>query len=139
MKRVLFCACAVVVILVSANGCALSPTCGSCDGGCATLNGSCDSGPGYASGSHGSNGSRCSNCGMAGAGGLMGCPHCGLFARARGIAGHRQGHPYGQITPHPAHGYPGPAGPTTAAYAYPYYTVRAPRDFLVDNPPSIGR
>ena len=29
----------------------------------------------------------------------------------------------------------GPPGPT---YAYPYYTVRGPRDFLIDNPPSIG-
>jgi hypothetical protein len=23
-------------------------------------------------------------------------------------------------------------------YAYPYYTTRAPRDFLMDNPPTIG-
>ena len=30
------------------------------------------------------------------------------------------------------------AGPNSAAYAYPYYTVRAPRDFLMKNPPSIG-
>ena len=29
-------------------------------------------------------------------------------------------------------------GPPSAAYAYPYYTTRAPRDFLLDNPPSIG-
>lgn len=34
---------------------------------------------------------------------------------------------------------PGPAGPQTAAVGYPYYTLRGPRDFLVDNPPSIGR
>lgn len=27
----------------------------------------------------------------------------------------------------------------TAQVAYPYYTVRGPRDFLLDNPPSIGR
>ena len=33
----------------------------------------------------------------------------------------------------------GPAGPPTAAYAYPYYTVRGPRDFLMKNPPTIGR
>jgi hypothetical protein len=33
----------------------------------------------------------------------------------------------------------GPPGPPTAAVAYPYYTLRGPRDFLVDNPPSIGR
>jgi predicted small secreted protein len=32
----------------------------------------------------------------------------------------------------------GPAGPPTAATAYPYYTLRGPRDFLTDNPPSIG-
>ena len=32
----------------------------------------------------------------------------------------------------------GPAGPATAAYAYPYYTVRGPRDFLMDKPPTIG-
>ncbi len=30
-------------------------------------------------------------------------------------------------------------GPNTGAAVYPYYTVRGPRDFLVDNPPSIGR
>ena len=30
------------------------------------------------------------------------------------------------------------AGPPTAAYSYPYYTTRAPRDFLMNNPPSIG-
>ena len=40
---------------------------------------------------------------------------------------------------HVPHGYnTGPTGPPTASYAYPYYTTRAPRDFLQDNPPSIG-
>ena len=29
-------------------------------------------------------------------------------------------------------------GPSSAAYAYPYYTVRAPRDFLMENPPPLG-
>ena len=29
-------------------------------------------------------------------------------------------------------------GPCTATYAYPYYTTRAPRDFLQDNPQTIG-
>jgi len=29
-------------------------------------------------------------------------------------------------------------GPPTGAVTYPYYTLRGPRDFLVDNPPSIG-
>ncbi len=31
------------------------------------------------------------------------------------------------------------AGPQTPTYSYPYYTTRGPRDFLADNPPSIGR
>jgi hypothetical protein len=30
-------------------------------------------------------------------------------------------------------------GPSTGAVAYPYYTLRGPRDFLLDDPPSIGR
>ena len=33
----------------------------------------------------------------------------------------------------------GMAGPPTAAYRYPYYTTRGPRDFLMGNPPTIGR
>jgi hypothetical protein len=31
-----------------------------------------------------------------------------------------------------------PRGPQTGQYAYPYYTTRGPRDFLLNNPPSIG-
>ncbi|MCH8922392.1 MAG: hypothetical protein IIA67_04500 [Planctomycetes bacterium] len=30
-------------------------------------------------------------------------------------------------------------GPPTAQVAYPYYTVRGPRDFLARNPRSVGR
>ena len=33
----------------------------------------------------------------------------------------------------------GPAGPPVGAVSYPYYTTRGPRDFLMNNPPSIGR
>lgn len=32
-----------------------------------------------------------------------------------------------------------PAGPASPTYAYPYYTTRGPRDFLLDQPPTIGR
>lgn len=32
----------------------------------------------------------------------------------------------------------GPPGPPVGSYAYPYYTLRGPRDFLAANPPSIG-
>jgi hypothetical protein len=40
---------------------------------------------------------------------------------------------------HQSREYTGPQGPATAQVGYPYYTTRGPRDFLVDNPPSIGR
>jgi hypothetical protein len=33
----------------------------------------------------------------------------------------------------------GAQGSQTAQVAYPYYTTRGPRDFLLDNPPTIGR
>jgi hypothetical protein len=29
-------------------------------------------------------------------------------------------------------------GPPTGNTAYPYYTLRGPRDYLLNNPPSIG-
>jgi hypothetical protein len=32
----------------------------------------------------------------------------------------------------------GPYGPPAASYGYPYYTTRAPRDFLQNNPMGIG-
>ncbi len=31
-----------------------------------------------------------------------------------------------------------PAGPPTGTYAYPYYTVRGPRDFFLNAPSTIG-
>jgi hypothetical protein len=31
------------------------------------------------------------------------------------------------------------SGVTSATVGYPYYTVRGPRDFLANNPPTIGR
>ena len=42
-----------------------------------------------------------------------------------------------RLPPHTAHSTQ-PPGPATPTYAYPYYTTRAPRDFLMANPPSIG-
>ena len=55
------------------------------------------------------------------------CNHGGLCHRGnRGTYG-------GQ-----GNGYYGDAGPATATTAYPYYTLRGPRDFLAKNPQSIG-
>lgn len=36
------------------------------------------------------------------------------------------------------HNYNFNPGPPVAQTAYPYYTLRGPRDFLLDNPPTIG-
>jgi len=57
------------------------------------------------------------------------------YAPAPAAAPYNPGYaPYGG----PAYG-GGPNGAQGAAVAYPYYTTRGPRDFLLDNPPSIGR
>ena len=63
------------------------------------------------------------------------CGKCTKLAHAAGL-----GHPYGGAIPHtnPTAGQPPQSG-IAPQYAYPYYTTRGPRDFLRDNPPSIGR
>jgi hypothetical protein len=71
-------------------------------------------------------------------------PIPGSVARGSGSGsgngyGDGSGNGNGQAGP-PGHHYRPPNGPTgpVPQYAYPYYTIRGPRDFLVDNPPSIG-
>jgi hypothetical protein len=57
-----------------------------------------------------------------------GCQGCGILGGG-GLAGHFAAH----------HCDPGTvSGPPAAQVAYPYYTVRGPRDFLLDNPPPLG-
>jgi hypothetical protein len=36
------------------------------------------------------------------------------------------------------HVFRGPHGPPVTQITYPYYTLRGPRDFLADDPPSLG-
>jgi hypothetical protein len=74
--------------------------------------------------------------GLHGGGGLHGA---GLHGAGNGGMSHAQYRADDQV----GSGVPGPTvagsgvpGPTVA---YPYYTTRGPRDFLLDNPPSIGR
>ena len=57
-------------------------------------------------------------------------PHCGHHCY-HGFQRHYYNVP---MIPPPAY----QAGPPTAAVTYPYYTVRGPRDFLMDDPPSLG-
>jgi hypothetical protein len=67
--------------------------------------------------------------------GAIGCRPCT-------VGWQRGGTDYQRFIDHsryPQHGQ-GTAGAGQAAtVAYPYYTTRGPRDFLADNPPTIGR
>lgn len=93
----------------------------------------------------------CDSCGSGGCaahgghGGHHGHGHAGHEAYGGGGGGGALGNYLGTPGPTPVSRLPqgymqdaGPAGPPTATYGYPYYTTRAPRDFLMDNPPSIG-
>ena len=76
--------------------------------------------------------SACNRCGRG-----PGCCICGCCEQYAGCCG-----PCNQ--PGPGCGNSGDQfynfapGPPTGQVAYPYYTVRGPRDFLLNNPPSIG-
>lgn len=68
-------------------------------------------------------------------GGHGGCQSCGHAHGGRaGMPSPVANIPHGTLQQQMA-GPPGPQGPSVA---YPYYTTRAPRDFLMNNPPSIG-
>lgn len=63
-------------------------------------------------------------------------PGMGGYGGYGGGYGGRGGHFH-----HGRGGYPNDVyspGPPSAHVAYPYYTTRGPRDFLLNNPPSIG-
>ena len=146
MKRITLLAAAA--LLLTGIGCQHNRcnTCGPAAGGGGVL--------GHLGGGHGHGGCNvatgCRAC-------KLGWQHGGLDY-SEGLATHHPGHsfPGGQSAPYGGgmhgggmhgglghHGAPtgqyGPAGPPTAGVAYPYYTTRGPRDFLLDNPPSIGR
>lgn len=73
---------------------------------------------------------RCNSCN-----GNLGCRPCK-------VGWQRGGTDYQRFLGHAGsnrHTSPSVGGPATAQVAYPYYTVRGPRDFLINNPPTIGR
>jgi hypothetical protein len=67
------------------------------------------------------------------------CSSCGSARRgmATGLHANRAADRVPAIPPH-FHQQPPPAGPAMGNVGYPYYTTRAPRDFLSSNPGSIG-
>ena len=69
--------------------------------------------------------------------GLGGHGHAGHGHAGHGHAGHGQAN--GGHIPRLPPQQPATLGPGSGSYAYPYYTTRAPRDFLQGNPYSIGR
>ena len=78
-------------------------------------------------------------CGSADCNVSTGCRACKLGWQHGGLdysEGLATGNPHHMA---PGRQSPAVAGPPTAGVAYPYYTVRGPRDFLLDNPPSVGR
>jgi hypothetical protein len=130
--------------------CGCDPGCGVCDpcctdtctgaDGCSAGNGSGNGGlfgklcgrngrNGNGNGRGGmANGQVCSACGDPNCSGCLGGAAFG-HAVASGLCPHAGGYPEAQ-TFNP--------GPPTGQVAYPYYTTRGPRDFLQNNPPSIG-
>lgn len=95
-------------------------SCDSCGGGCATHGG---------------------GLGLAGHGGRGVLDHTILGHGGGGAVGNYLATPGPSPVGHLPPGYmqdAGPGGPSSATVGYPYYTTRAPRDFLMDNPPSIG-
>lgn len=136
----------LVVILAAGSGCQHHNLANSCGSGCpsgACATGMCGGGgcPSGACGiaGHGGpamGGGQMARCGNPGCNGQCGSPGCLAAARAHMMAGRPPR--VGQVPHHhnPANITP---GPQSGSFAYPYYTTLGPRDFLMNNPPSIGR
>ncbi len=132
MRRTLFALLAVTVVASSTGCCCIDRLfCWGCRGNC-----------GYGYGNEGPGG--CSSCGGGGGGG---CSDCGQYGQAnaptpnRAMAQQRRptgGHPHVQQRRDADGQYEFAAGPPTGGTTYPYYTNRAPRDFLARNPRDIG-
>lgn len=137
---------------IGAEGCS-GGNCGGCSTGdcgnvsesscgCGTTEG-CDGGCGLSSGGLLGNlvGARPIRDRLQGVG--CGAVGCGLGGRLCGrcMGGLRRTppvHPYGGQAPC-SQPLAGPQGQMSPTVGYPYYTTRGPRDFFLNNPPSLGR
>lgn len=156
----------MAALLVATTGCLHHNVRGGCsDGSCASggcSTGSCECGNancggsgscggacgGNASGIIGHLGSLCGLCGGKGTcqgGCRTGCQAGPIGWQQGGLdySSHLQpgllGHKAGAALNSRSGGQYGQGGLPSAQVGYPYYTVRGPRDFLMDNPPTIGR
>jgi hypothetical protein len=133
MKRTMF-LMLTAVLLAGMVGCAAhrgkwscaDGTCVNMPGGCAQAGDCCGSaceGRGSVCEGRATDGAACDDCNG----------HCGLWAKLCGWCKCKHGHKGPGRPPQDFN-----AGPPAAQVAYPYYTVRGPRDFLAKNPSSIG-
>lgn len=136
-------------LLVVSTGCLRHQTRGGCstgtchsgacsNGACAhgaCSNGSCQNGgKGLLGKLNGGSCNQCQGCRTGCVAGPLGWQQGGLDYSSHlqpGMLGHRASH---AITSQPF-----TPGPPSGQVAYPYYTVRGPRDFLQNDPPTIGR
>ncbi len=146
-------------LLIGSTGCLHHNTRGGCNSGacggsacgCNSGSGGCNSGGcnsgacGNGHGVLGAIGSKLGACGSCGAGCNGGC-RTGCVAGPLGwqqgglnYSSHLQPGLCGHNAAANLNSRPFTPGPPTAQTAYPYYTVRGPRDFLLDNPPTIGQ
>ncbi len=130
-------------LLTAATGCMQHQMRGGCNSGscntgtCSTGDcNSCGQGRGllgkFAGGACSSG--NCSGCRTGCVAGPLGWQQGGLD-----YSSHLQPGVLGHGAAHQLQNQPFTPGPPSAQVGYPYYTVRGPRDFLLDNPPTIGR
>ncbi|MEM9588676.1 MAG: hypothetical protein AAGA03_15450 [Planctomycetota bacterium] len=128
----------LVATLTTMTGCLHHQTRGGCStGDCSSGScGECSSGGllGKLSGKSCGSCGTCNGCRTGCVAGSLGWQQGGLDYSSHlqpGLLGHRAAASMESVPFQP--------GPPTGQVAYPYYTHRGPRDFLMDNPPSIGR
>ncbi|KAA5547146.1 hypothetical protein FYK55_01665 [Roseiconus nitratireducens] len=117
---------------------------GACNGGAcnegACMSGGCNNGACGAVAGCGGNGMCSGACGGV-CGGRTGCVAGPLGWQQGGLdySSHLQPGLLGHHAPAQLNSRPFQPGPPSGQVAYPYYSVRGPRDFLLNDPPTIGR
>jgi hypothetical protein len=120
-------ACSVGCQSCTSGSCGAGGLWGAISGGAGCDDGSCVAGANGAAVMEGD----CADgsCGLGGGGGILGDKLRGGHGRLAAAAGQACNGTNCGMT----------YGPTMGAVTYPYYTTRGPRDFFLDDPPSIGR